>query len=72
MFALVALCRCLIKNPEERASASELLQHDFISYPKQPNILTQLIFEAREIREQQLNAKGANRGNDDSVRYFYK
>lgn len=23
--------RCLVKNPEERASASEMLQHDFIS-----------------------------------------
>jgi len=60
--------RCLIKNPEERASASELLQHEFISYPKQANILTQLISEAREIRDQQLQARGPNKThNDDSV-----
>ncbi|XP_059480802.1 solute carrier organic anion transporter family member 74D-like [Neocloeon triangulifer] len=60
--------RCLIKNPEERASASELLQHEFINYPKQPNILTQLIYEAKDIREQQQQARGvlSRTHNDDS------
>ncbi|KAK7789783.1 hypothetical protein R5R35_012336 [Gryllus longicercus] len=45
--------RCLVKNPEERATASELLQHEFIGNAKQPNILSQMIAEAREIRENQ-------------------
>ncbi|KAJ4430170.1 hypothetical protein ANN_22380, partial [Periplaneta americana] len=45
--------RCLVKNPEERATASELLHHEFIGNAKQPNILGQMIAEAREIRENQ-------------------
>lgn len=67
--------RCLVKNPEERASASDMLNHDFIStlklrrliHPcgvainkrvflgnaKPATILTQMILEAREIRENQ-------------------
>ncbi|CAB3375264.1 Hypothetical predicted protein [Cloeon dipterum] len=60
--------RCLIKNPEERASASELLQHEFINYPKQPNILAYMICEAKEIREKQQQAQGilSQAHNDDS------
>ncbi|XP_067008377.1 serine/threonine-protein kinase 3 isoform X2 [Anabrus simplex] len=46
--------RCLVKNPEERATASELLHHEFIGNAKQPNILGQMIAEAREIRENQV------------------
>ncbi|XP_046992295.1 serine/threonine-protein kinase 3 isoform X1 [Schistocerca americana] len=45
--------RCLVKNPEERATATELLHHEFIGNAKQPNILSQMIAEAREIRENQ-------------------
>ncbi|XP_063219954.1 serine/threonine-protein kinase hippo-like isoform X2 [Bacillus rossius redtenbacheri] len=45
--------RCLVKNPEERATASDLLHHEFIGNAKQPNILSQMIAEAREIRENQ-------------------
>nr|CCX34980.1 Hippo [Blattella germanica] len=45
--------RCLVKNPEERATATELLHHEFIGNAKQPNILGQMIAEAREIRENQ-------------------
>ncbi|CAL1677015.1 unnamed protein product [Lasius platythorax] len=44
---------CLVKNPEERAIASELLQHEFIGNAKQPSILSQMIAEAHEIREKQ-------------------
>lgn len=53
--------RCLVKNPEERATASEMLQHEFIQQVKPANILTALIAEAREIR-MQLNNKLANNG----------
>lgn len=45
--------RCLVKNPEERATASEMLQHEFIGNAKQPCILSGMIAEAREIRENQ-------------------
>ncbi len=44
--------RCLVKNPEERATASELLQHEFIcNYAKSPEILMGIIKEAQEMRE---------------------
>lgn len=43
--------RCLVKNPEERAQATELLQHDFIKNAKPASILSQMIADAREIRE---------------------
>ena len=43
--------RCLVKNPEERATASELLQHDFIKNAKSPDILAEMIAEAQQIRE---------------------
>ncbi|XP_066603830.1 serine/threonine-protein kinase 3 isoform X4 [Prorops nasuta] len=44
---------CLVKNPEERATATELLNHEFIGNAKQPSILSQMIAEAHEIREKQ-------------------
>ncbi|GIX95583.1 hypothetical protein CEXT_792181 [Caerostris extrusa] len=43
--------RCLVKNPAERATATELLQHEFIKSAKPVAILQQLIAEAKEIRE---------------------
>lgn len=69
---------CLVKNPEERATALELLNYDFIIAPKQPNILSQMIAEAHEIREKQsanrthvinnVAIKGQNNA-DDSVNF---
>lgn len=43
--------RCLVKNPEERATASELLQHEFIKGAQPPEILQAMIAEASETRE---------------------
>ena len=40
-----------MKNPDERATATELLQHEFIGLAKPASILSQMIAEAREIRE---------------------
>ena len=40
-----------IENPEEPATASELLQHDFIKNAKSPDILAEMIAEAQQIRE---------------------
>ncbi len=45
--------RCLVKAPEDRATAAELLQHDFIQAARPPSILSQMITDAREIRESQ-------------------
>ncbi|XP_018897926.1 serine/threonine-protein kinase 4 isoform X1 [Bemisia tabaci] len=45
--------QCLIKNPEERATASQMLQHEFIGNAKASTILSTMIQEAREIRENQ-------------------
>ncbi|GAB0096185.1 Serine/threonine-protein kinase hippo [Sergentomyia squamirostris] len=46
---------CLVKNPEERATATDLLQHEFIKNAKPRSILRQMIAEAYEIRESQSN-----------------
>ncbi|XP_025412808.1 serine/threonine-protein kinase 3 [Sipha flava] len=45
--------QCLVKNPEERATATKMLEHEFIGNPKPPEILSKMIAEAREIRENQ-------------------
>ncbi|XP_055534041.1 serine/threonine-protein kinase 3 isoform X2 [Wyeomyia smithii] len=44
---------CLVKNPEERATATDLLTHEFILNAKPCSILSQMIAEAKEIRENQ-------------------
>ncbi|RVE54507.1 hypothetical protein evm_000992 [Chilo suppressalis] len=69
--------QCLIKNPEERATAEFLLNHEFIGNAKHPTILSTMIAEAREIRESQAfrnatqsnNAKtfGAGEGYDEET-----
>ncbi|XP_018322721.1 serine/threonine-protein kinase 3 [Agrilus planipennis] len=69
---------CLVKNPEERATASDLLQHVFIGNAKPSSILQQMIAEAHDIRENQsyrnivhTNCAGANKNaqeeSDDDV-----
>lgn len=54
--------QCLVKNPDERATAEYLLTHEFIGNAKHPSILSAMIAEAREIRESQAyrNAHLAN------------
>ncbi|XP_055378323.1 serine/threonine-protein kinase 4 [Condylostylus longicornis] len=55
---------CLVKNPEERATASTLLEHDFIRNSKPRSILNQIIAEACEIREhQRINRQSINNIN---------
>jgi serine/threonine kinase 3 len=44
---------CLVKNPEERAAATDLLQHEFIKNAKSNSILTQMITEAKDMRDRQ-------------------
>ena len=50
---------CLVKNPEERATATDLLQHEFVRNAKSNAILTQMIAEAKEIRENQSYTRAA-------------
>ncbi|XP_072947968.1 serine/threonine-protein kinase 4 isoform X2 [Epargyreus clarus] len=45
--------QCLVKNPDERATAEYLLTHEFIGNASQPSILSAMIAEARELREAQ-------------------
>uniref|UniRef100_A0AAQ4Q235 non-specific serine/threonine protein kinase n=1 Tax=Gasterosteus aculeatus aculeatus TaxID=481459 RepID=A0AAQ4Q235_GASAC len=42
--------KCLVKNPEQRATATQLLQHPFISLAKPVTILRDLITEAMEMK----------------------
>merc|ERR1719245_1363897 len=58
--------RCLVKNPEERATASELLQHDFIKNAKSPDILAEMIAEAQQIREHLQETKETTMADDSS------
>ncbi|CAL1267726.1 unnamed protein product [Larinioides sclopetarius] len=65
--------RCLVKNPDERATATELLQHEFIKNAKPVTILQQMIAEAKEIQESEvyhrdrLNNLDFVREDDDEV-----
>ena len=44
--------KCLVKNPEQRSTASSLLQHDFILRAPPVSILQQMIQEARMILQE--------------------
>ena len=48
---------CPVKNPEDRASATELLQHPFTHSAHSPTVLLPVIEEAKELREKLLKAK---------------
>ncbi|UYV60200.1 hypothetical protein LAZ67_1000392 [Cordylochernes scorpioides] len=55
--------RCLVKNPSARATATELLKHEFIREAPPVTVLQQLIAEAKEI--QQLEAEQGKSGDSD-------
>lgn len=44
--------KCLVKNPEQRSTASQLLQHEFILRAPPVSILQQMIQEARMILQE--------------------
>jgi len=55
--------RCLVKTPESRATASELLHSDYISSSKSCQILQEMIAEAAELRD---NPALDNSDNEES------
>ena len=59
--------RCLVKNPDSRATASELLQHEFIQNAKSPEILNDMIREAQNTKEQIQNNRSSVASFDESV-----
>ncbi|XP_031553292.1 serine/threonine-protein kinase 3-like [Actinia tenebrosa] len=60
------VAKCLVKNPEERATASQLLQHPFIQGAKQPGVLTNMIQEALTIMAEESNRAD----NEEEVESF--
>lgn len=47
--------KCLVKNPEERQTATALLQHDFTSASRPPTILMELVSHTMQAREEELS-----------------
>lgn len=66
--------QCLVKNPEQRASATELLQHSFIKTAKGVSILRHLINDAMEakikrieVHQREVDIEEEDNGEDDDV-----
>ncbi|OWF34966.1 Serine/threonine-protein kinase 3 [Mizuhopecten yessoensis] len=61
--------KCLIKNPEQRATAPELMNHEFIKNAQPCTILQDIIKEAKEILTAQTSAttNGDDSGEEDDV-----
>jgi serine/threonine protein kinase len=61
------IAKCLVKNPDQRTTAEELLQHPFITLERKGSVLAPLIEEANDLitklgREEAL---GLTEGSDD-------
>ncbi|XP_046913608.2 LOW QUALITY PROTEIN: serine/threonine-protein kinase 3 [Dermatophagoides farinae] len=52
--------KCLVKNPEKRATANELLQHEFIKRALSVSIIQKIIQEAKEIQQNQQQQQQQN------------
>ncbi|XP_076870200.1 serine/threonine-protein kinase 4-like [Brachyhypopomus gauderio] len=66
--------QCLVKNPESRATATQLLQHPFIKTPKSNSVLRALITEAMELKlkkqeaqQREQDAEDEDNSDDDEV-----
>ncbi|XP_071350292.1 serine/threonine-protein kinase 4-like [Trachinotus anak] len=67
--------QCLVKNPENRATATQLLQHPFIKSAKPSSILRALITDAMEIKlkkqeeaeQREQDAEDDDNSEDDEV-----
>ncbi|KAI9546688.1 Serine/threonine-protein kinase 4 [Dissostichus eleginoides] len=61
--------QCLVKNPENRATATKLLQHPFIKAAKPSSVLRALITDAMEIKlkkEQEAEQREQDAEDDDN------
>lgn len=60
--------KCLVKNPEQRPTAEELLQHEFVKNAKPVSVLQKMILEAKEIQEEQtLNTVNGDEPSEDDI-----
>ncbi|XP_005108820.1 serine/threonine-protein kinase 3 isoform X2 [Aplysia californica] len=61
--------KCLMKNPEHRTTAAQLLQHNFIKNREPCSVLYSMLQEAKEIQEAQASilANGEESGEDDDT-----
>ncbi|XP_034312173.1 serine/threonine-protein kinase 3 isoform X5 [Magallana gigas] len=61
--------KCLVKNPEQRVSAAELMQHEFIQNAKPREALHKMINDAKEIQAAQnsIITNGDDSDGDDDV-----
>ncbi|KAJ8259181.1 hypothetical protein COCON_G00181930 [Conger conger] len=59
------VCQCLVKNPENRAPATKLLQHPFIKNAKSNSILKALITDAMEIKLKKMEAQQREQDQED-------
>uniref|UniRef100_A0A8C7GS28 non-specific serine/threonine protein kinase n=1 Tax=Oncorhynchus kisutch TaxID=8019 RepID=A0A8C7GS28_ONCKI len=58
--------KCLVKNPEQRATATQLLQHPFITAAKPVTILRDLITESMEMKAKKQQEQQRELEEDDS------
>ncbi|XP_064597085.1 serine/threonine-protein kinase 3-like [Liolophura sinensis] len=60
---------CLVKNPDQRITAEELLQHEFILNAKPVSVLQRMIQEAKECQESHaaLMLNGDDSGDEDET-----
>ncbi|XP_051931856.1 serine/threonine-protein kinase 4-like [Hippocampus zosterae] len=61
--------QCLVKNPEHRATATQLLQHAFIKAAKPSSILRALISDAMDIKAKRQEAAAVLAEQDDDNEY---
>ncbi|XP_077434090.1 serine/threonine-protein kinase 4-like [Vanacampus margaritifer] len=58
--------QCLVKNPETRATATQLLQHAFIKAAKPSSVLRALISDAMDIKAKRQEAAAHAQQDDDN------
>ncbi|XP_041362169.1 serine/threonine-protein kinase 3-like isoform X2 [Gigantopelta aegis] len=61
--------KCLVKNPENRVTAAELLEHEFIKQSENCAVLQKMIVEAKEIQDAQamVSLNGDDSGDEDEA-----